>query len=50
MATTEFQIVLIQLILDRNEIVDNDCHKCICDKKCKGLCGLKVHHVEQLHF
>ena len=36
--------------LDRNEIVDNDCHKCICDKKCKGLCVLKVHHVEQLHL
>ena len=29
--------------LDRNEIVNNDCHKCICGKKCKGLRGLKVH-------
>ena len=29
--------------LDRNEIVNNDCHKCICDEKCKGLRGLKVH-------
>ena len=36
--------------LDRNEIVDNDCHKCICDKKCKRLCVLKVNHVEQLHL
>ena len=29
--------------LDCNEIVNNDCHKCICGKKCKGLRGLKVH-------
>ena len=29
--------------VDRNEIVNNDCHKCICGKKCKGLHGLKVH-------
>ena len=29
--------------LDRNEIVNNDCPKCICGKKCKGLRGLKVH-------
>ena len=29
--------------LDRNEIVNNDCHKCTCAKKCKGFCGLKVH-------
>ena len=31
------------VIIDRNEIVNNDCHKCICSKKCKGLHGLKVH-------
>ena len=28
---------------DRNEILNNDCTKCICGKKCKGLRGLKVH-------
>ena len=29
--------------LDRNEIVNSDCPKCICGKICKGLCGLKEH-------
>ena len=29
--------------LDRNKIVNNDCHKCICGKKCKGLRDLRVH-------
>ena len=29
--------------LDQNKIVNNNCHKCTCGKKCKGLCGLKVH-------
>ena len=29
--------------LDRNQTVNNDCHKCICGKICKGLRGLKVH-------
>ena len=29
--------------LDRNEFVNNDCHKCIFGKKCQGLRGLKVH-------
>ena len=29
--------------LDCNEIVKNDCHKCIWGKRCKGLRRLKVH-------
>ena len=29
--------------LDLNEIVNNNCDKCVCGKKCKGLRGLKVH-------
>ena len=29
--------------LDCNEIVNKDCHKYVCGKKCKGLRGLKVH-------
>ena len=29
--------------VDPNEIMNNDCQKCICGKKCKGLRCLKVH-------
>ena len=34
--------------LDLNEIVNNDCHTCICGKKCIGLCKYIKDHVEQL--
>ena len=29
--------------LDHNKTLNNDCRKCNCGKKSKGLCGLKVH-------
>ena len=29
--------------LDHNKTLNNDCHKCNCGEKSKGLCGLKVH-------
>ena len=29
--------------LDHSKIVNNDCHKCICGKKCNELQGLKVY-------
>ena len=35
--------------LHRQKIVNNDCHKCICGKKCKGLRGLKVHQRSSLN-
>ena len=38
--------------LDCNKIVNNDCHKCICGKKCKGLMvsGYIRDYAEQLHL
>ena len=35
--------------LDRQKIVNNDCHKCICGKNCKKLRGLKVHQRSSLN-